>query len=375
VPSSPGADAEIAAAIEAAGGAISFERFMELALYGEHGFYRAGGVAGRRGDFITSAEVGPLFGAVLARAIDGWWHELGRPDDFTVIEAGAGRGTLARSILAAAPLALGNGPGTSSRVELDPVDSGRVESRPGSGVSSTRYHAVEISAPQRAQHPASVRSLAAMPDGPINGVVVANELLDNLPFGLLVFDGGWREAAVVVDRDGALREVLVEPAGPLPPRLPNRAPQGARVPVQRQAARWVQDALHRLRPGGRVVVFDYCTSRTAELAVTPWRSWLRTYAGHERGVHYLAAPGTQDITAQVVVDQLPPPDAVRTQAQFLARWGIDGLVDEGRRTWAAAAAAPDLAAMRMRSRVREAEALLDPHGLGGFLVLEYVREE
>jgi hypothetical protein len=65
------------------------------------------------------------------------------------------------------------------------------------------------------------------------------------------------------------------------------------------------------------------------------------------------------------------PDNVRTQRQFLQLWGIDELVDEGKRAWEAAAARPDLAAMRMRSRVSEAEALLDPDGLGGFSVLTW----
>jgi hypothetical protein len=51
---------------------------MEAALYdADAGFYATGGRAGRRGDFITSAEVGPLFGAVVAQ-LDGWWAELGR---------------------------------------------------------------------------------------------------------------------------------------------------------------------------------------------------------------------------------------------------------------------------------------------------------
>ena len=80
---------------------------------------------------------------------------------------------------------------------------------------------------------------------------------------------------------------------------------------------------------------------------------------------------TFDITADVAVDQLPEPDEVRTQAQFLQRWGIDDLVDEGRAAWAAAASAPTVAALAMRSRVREAEALLDPAGLGGFLALTF----
>src|SRR5262245_10370174 len=88
-------------------GPIPFVEAVELAQYDpDGGFYTAGG--GRSGHspsghFVTSPEVGPLFGAVLARALDEWWRELGRPDPFMVVDAGAGPGTLARSVLAAAP--------------------------------------------------------------------------------------------------------------------------------------------------------------------------------------------------------------------------------------------------------------------------------
>ncbi len=97
---------DIRAAIEAAGGAIPFSEFQRLALYGPAGFYvRAdGGRAGRRGgSFLTSPEVGPLFGAVLARYLDAQWEALGQPAPFTVVDAGAGPGTLARSVFAARP--------------------------------------------------------------------------------------------------------------------------------------------------------------------------------------------------------------------------------------------------------------------------------
>lgn len=322
---------------------------MEQALYGERGFYTTGGRAGRRGDFITSPEVGPLFGAVLARAIDAWWGELGRPDPFTFVEAGAGPGTLARSILAAAPEVLREG--------------------------ALRYVAVEVSAEQRAGHPDGVISCAELPGDPFVGVVVANELLDNLPFRLMVFDGGWREAFVVDDGERYV-EVLHPLSEPLPGVLPSRAPHGARAPIQNRAAAWVRDALGLLERG-RLVVVDYAVARTAELALRPWREWLRTYRGHERGAHYLTAPGTQDITTEVAVDQLVlaagEPDALRSQAQFLQRWGIEELVDAGRAIWAEQAARPTLAAIAGRSRVREAEALLDPAGLGRFSVLEWVR--
>jgi SAM-dependent MidA family methyltransferase len=85
-------------------GPIGFDAFVELALYGEGGFFTRARGAGRAGrDFVTSPEVGPLFGALVARALDGWWRDAGAPDPFLVIEAGAGRGRLARDVLAAAP--------------------------------------------------------------------------------------------------------------------------------------------------------------------------------------------------------------------------------------------------------------------------------
>jgi SAM-dependent MidA family methyltransferase len=333
-------------------GPLRFDAFHESALYDPgDGFFASGGRAGRRGDFLTSPEVGPLFGAVVARAIDTWWDELGRPHRFTFVDAGAGPGTLARSVQHAAPACLRAG-------ALD-------------------YVAVEVSAAQRALHPdgGSVTSAAVMPDGPFDGVVLANELLDDLPFRLLVFDGGWREAYVDVSGDDVRRfvEVLAPMAEPTPFPLPDPVPLGARIPWQEQAAVWLADAVRRVR-AGRVVVIDY-VSDTARLARRPWREWLRTYRGHERGGHYLVEPGAQDITAEVTLDQLAAavraPDAVRTQAHWLALHGIDELIEEGRWDWEAGAARADLTALEGRSRVREAEALTDPSGLGGFSVVEW----
>jgi SAM-dependent MidA family methyltransferase len=325
-------------------GPIAFERFMELALYGVEGFYTKpdGGSAGRRGDFITSPEVGPLFGAVIARYLDAEWERIGRPEPFVVVDGGAGPGTLARSVLAAAPACAG----------------------------ALRYVAVEVSPAQCARHPDGIESRVDLPDEPFDGVVIANELLDNLPFRLAVFDNGWREAYVGLADDGRFVEILSAPFDPLPRGLATTAPFGARAPLVDRAAAFVDDARRRVRRGS-VVVIDYGTPLTAMLAARPWRDWLRTYRGNERGEHYLVAPGTQDITIEVPFDQLPEPDAMRAQSQFLQRWGIDELVEEGKRVWTEQAARPGLDAMRMRSRISEAEALLDPDGLGGFLVAEW----
>ena len=74
---------------------------------------------------------------------------------------------------------------------------------------------------------------------------------------------------------------------------------------------------------------------------------------------------------EVAVDQLPPGADTTTQAVFLRANGIEGLVAEGRRSWAERAGIGDLDALRARSRIAEAEALLDPDGLGGFTVMEW----
>lgn len=340
------------AALAKATGLLRFSEYMEAALYDEvGGFYASGGQAGRRGDFLTSPEVGPLFGAVLARAIDDWWRELGEPATFTVVDAGAGPGTLARTVLAA--------PTSAAR------DAGAL-----------RYVTVERSDAQRANHPDGVLALDDLPDEPFVGVVVANELLDNLPFDVAVHDGRWR-CAGVAERDGRLVEVLapVPPdLAPLAALLPAAAAHGARAPLASGAARWLRGALDRVERG-RVVVIDYGAD-TSELAARPWRDWLRTYRGHERGVHPLADPGSQDITTDVPFDQLAAvvasPTLVRTQAAFLAAHGLGELVEEGRRIWTERAHLGDLTALRARSRLRESDALTDPAGLGAFTVAEWV---
>lgn len=300
------------------------EVFVERALYGPVGFYEQGGRAGRRGaSFVTSPEVGPLFGAVLARALDRWWDDAGRPDEWVVVDAGAGPGTLARAVLAAAP----------------------------SCARALRLVCVERTAAQRAMHPEGVTSTDELPA--VADVVIANELLDNLAFGLLErTEVGWTPVRVATD--GSTQP---DDGGP-------------RVPVAGAAAAWVLHARSRLRPGGRLVCFDYADT-TAALAARPWTDWVRAFAGHERVERPFADPGTRDVTVVVPWDQLPPADEATDQASWLRGHGIDELVAEGKRHWAEHAAAPDLTAMRMRSRVAEAEALLDPGGLGAFWVGEW----
>jgi SAM-dependent MidA family methyltransferase len=333
-------------------GPVRFDDFVELALYDAHGgFYSGEAGAGRSRDFLTSPEVGPLFGAVLARAIDAWWVEAGEPERWTVVDAGAGPGTLLRSVLAAEPRCAG---------VIEPI-------------------AVDRSAAQRKRTPDGVTTRADLPAAAMTGVVVANELLDNVPWRLLERGAsGWTEVWVDLDSNGELIERLEAASEDVENRahdLAPSAPVGARIPLQDRAAEWLRRAL-AIVERGRVLVLDY-SSLTDDMARRPVGEWLRTYRGHQRGGRPLDGAGTQDVTVEVAVDQLHAaavPNERRSQRDFLIAYGIGELVAEGRRVWTERAHLGDLEALTARSRISEAEALTDPVGLGGFSVLEWSRQ-
>jgi SAM-dependent MidA family methyltransferase len=364
-------------------GALPLDRVLEVALYSpDGGFYESGGRAGgRHGDFLTSPEIGPLFGAVVARALDGWWRTLGSPDPFVVVDAGAGPGTLCRTVLAASPVCapalryvLVERSAAQRRLHAEAV---RLED-PALAFAPVDPD-TEAPVPESARGPICV-SLAELPRLAGPAVVLANELLDNLPFGLAESGpGGWQEVRVDLADTGtsALVERLVpldaERAELLDRLVPGPAAPGARVPLQDAARAWLREALTVAGPRGRVVAIDYAAT-TAELAVRPQHEWIRTYRAHAHGAGMLDDLGAQDVTCEVAVDQLATvraPASDRSQAEWLRVWGIDELVAEGRRTWDERVHLGDLEAVKARSRTTEAAALLDPTGLGRFRVLEW----
>ena len=374
---------------------LSFADYMRFALYDpRHGFYERGGRAGRGADFVTSPEVGPLFGAVIARALDAWWVEAGRPDPFVVAEVGAGPGTLARSVRFAAPEC------SSSLLYVLVEQSSfqramHAEHLPGwMGERNGFELEAFVASPQEGDGPqfVSTDQLPAM----FSGVVLANELLDNLPFDIVRVRNSASAGQSAGQSDDQPSNRFVEQlnvsigpddeleliVGPAPAAvaddvltLAERSPELAVdtwFPWHGAARIWLTE-VERCMLSGHILVFDY-GSPTSELAQRPDMGWLRTFRDQQRGSHPLDDPGAQDITTDVGFDQLKlRSGAVATsQAEFLQLHGIQELVEQGRAVWNERAHIADLTAIRGRSAVREAEALLDPAGLGAFVAMHWL---
>ncbi len=322
------------------GGPLPFERFMEIALYDPEGFFGGQTLRSEKaGDFLTSPEVSRLFGETLARYVERIRDEIGEP--FQLVEVAAGSGSLLRPLL--------------DTIEVDAL-------------------AVEAS-------PAARRALQGLvdvsPELPetIRGVVIANELLDNLPMALAQkTDSGWRERWVGAD-ESELTFVDADPREEVLAWLADYAGsvgEGGWVEVQLEARRWVADVLRRLESGALLLI-DY--GDTAE-NLLPRRKdgTLRTYRAHHLGPHPLDEPGETDITADVnftaLLDLHPTANLVR-QDDFLADLGLrEGLSELRRAELDAARSGDDIERLRLRTLKTEAETLLHPRGLGDFRVLE-----
>jgi SAM-dependent MidA family methyltransferase len=330
-------------------GPMPFERFMELALYGERGFFSSSMLRSERGgDFLTSPEVSPLFGETLAEFVIRERDRIGEP--FGLVEVAAGSGSLLRSLLATVDV-------DAWAVEVSPaaVDALSGLLRKGRVVGAIN----EVPAPLR-------------------GVVVANELLDNLPIAIAQLeDSGWRERWVGVDGDG----LAFVDAAPRPEvlawleRFAGPVEVGGWVEVQLAACGWVRDALDRLEEGALVLI-DYGDT-SENLAPRRQDGTLRTYRSHHLGPHPLDEPGATDITADVNFTAIEAAARmagaeleVWRQDDFLASLGLRDRISRMRHEELELARSGDeMARLRLRTHRTDAETLLNPRGLGDFRVL------
>ena len=368
-PVEPPSDPVLLGAIRAeirASGPMTFARFMEIALYTpERGYYRSAAARpGRAGDFLTGPEASPIFGRTLARFARGVHAALGAPARLTIREHGAGSGALAAPLVEALLADPGDGPRVVEYLvaEVEPARVDAVRSR----IDTTD------AAPDRVE-------VAADDARPIDGLVIANEVLDALPTHRVVGRAGRiREILVGLDEAGELVDVEAEPStAAIDERLAAEGvtlAEGQRAEVCLAIDPWLAAAASGLRRGVLLVI-DY--GHPAVDLHDPRRraaGTLATYLGHTVGEDPYRAIGRQDVTAHVDLTAVEraaraaglTSAGMTTQGRFLERLGAgELLVAEQTRTGATIAAYLETRSALVR--------MIDPGAMGGFRVLAWTR--
>jgi SAM-dependent MidA family methyltransferase len=303
---------------------------MSLALYHpEHGYYaRAARRTGRNGDFFTSVDVGPIFGALLGRQFAEMWRLL-RDDSFDLVEAAASNGQFARDVL---DWAQANDPEFYAAVRVHLVES---------SAAARAAHGEMLAA-----HAAKLASSRARLPSAVHGVIFANELLDALPVHSVVMtNDGLREHYVDAAPDGHLVERVGRPSTEgLERYLAAAGAQlqpGGRAEINLAALAWITRAtlaLHR----GFLLLIDYGHHARALYSATHATGTLTTFHRHIAGQPYgvdepewLADPGSRDITSHVDLTSVERTArelgcttlGMLDQTYFLLTLGLSDLVD------------------------------------------------
>jgi SAM-dependent MidA family methyltransferase len=329
------------ARIDSAGGWISFERFMELALYAPGlGYYSAGSAKiGPAGDFTTAPEVSDMFSKCVAQQCAEVLSRTGG----SILEFGAGTGRMAATILQAL-------------ASLDALPE--------------QYAILEVSADLRERQKARlsqlppalserVRWLDALPTEPMRGVILANEVLDALPCRRFAI----REEILLELGVAVENEAFVESAQPpddaLRVAVPDGLPDDYQSEICLRVAPWIS-SIARCLERGVILLFDYGLPRAHYYHPQRNRGTLRCHFKHFVHDDPFVNVGIQDITAWVDFTRVA--DAAlaaglevpgfATQAAFLLANGIDRLIED----------APD--AIERARRATEARQLLMPGEMG-----------
>lgn len=342
---------------------ISFRDWMDACLYHpQHGYYRRGRpTVGRDGDFLTSPEVHPLFGAAIGHIAHALWSQTQHPNTFHIAEVGPGTGAMAEALLrhlhANAPdctesLAM-------TLVEADPCAAAHQRERLQ---SIHNFHTI---------------SAIAQLESRSCQLIIANELLDALPVHRLQFrDDEWQELRVGFSAARGFHDAPapVSDLRLLAPLVDISPSRGQIVEVSPERADVVRAMASALADNGLLLLFDYGYRRSRLYA--PWRrdGTLMTFSRHVPGDDPYQYPGEIDLTAHIDIDQaeqaalaaglvtLP----VQSQAEWLHQIGADLMPAVADATVGTA----DYLAAR-----RAIEALTDPAGLGRINVLGYRRGE
>ena len=328
---------ELIAAITAeiaASGPIPFVRFMELALYHpEFGYYmrapeQTSERIGWRGDFYTSSDVHPILGQALAKQTAQMDQLLGRPDPFTVMEIGPGKGLLAQHVLSACQRHSGS---LFERLHYVLIDRS-----PAMRTVQRRNLAAWLDRPNLVTW---MEDLATVPPGSVNGLVLSNELIDSFPVHRVHVTTKGAEELWVDYRNGqfveCLRPLSSDALADHVRRIHADWPPGYRTEINLHALSWMKQVA-RLLDRGFVLTIDY--GHTAQDLYRSDRKGgtFLCYARQSTNEEPFLRVGEQDMTAHVDFTSLArtgeecglQPTGFTNQLSFLMGLGVEPMIEQ-----------------------------------------------
>jgi SAM-dependent MidA family methyltransferase len=308
--------------IRAHGGWLSFERFMELALYAPGlGYYSAGSQKiGSGGDFVTAPEMSDLFSRCLAEQC----REVLESTGGDIVELGAGTGRMAATVLTELA-AQGTLPARYLILEV----SGDLAARQRQRIARLPGELAE-----------KVQWLTRLPEEPVTGVILANEVLDALPTrrivlreGVLHERGVGEERGTLVDRDTPAEEPLARAWQAITAQLPRPLPAGYATELCTRLSPWVA-SIAALLGRGALLFFDYGLPRAQLYHPQRVHGTLLCHFRQQAHCDPYINIGMQDLTAWVDFTRVAESasDAglavagFATQAAFLLGCGIEARV-------------------------------------------------
>ena len=277
-----------------AGGWVRFHTYMDWVLHDpEHGYYGRGQAhIGPGGDFATSPSLGPEFAELLLPQVIEWLGQI-PSEHLHLVEAGPGQGQLIQQLMQGLAR---DRPDLAARTEIV-----LVEPNPGM---------VALQRRQLAGSPLAVRwsSWEELRQAPLQGVVLAHEVLDALAVDRVVWDGHlWRWQLVALKDQ---RLALVAGEG-LPPEEQQRMDQlvpcssplesGWCTEVHAGVAPWFTACASALQEGVLLVI-DYAMEARRYYAPSRRDGTLMAYRQQQASTDPLQAPGEWDLTSHVCVE-------------------------------------------------------------------------
>jgi SAM-dependent MidA family methyltransferase len=266
-------------------GPITFETFMNMALYEpDLGYYTSDKTdIGKTGDFYTSQHVHSVFGTMIGKQIKEFWELTGKPDDFVVVEPGAGAGYMCRDIL---DYLKKNGLFNSINyaiVEMNPV----VQKRQANLLKDYSDKVKWVS---------SLKEL-----NPIKGCILSNELLDSFPVHMIEMNDEVKEIFVTY-KDDSLSEIIGYPSTDAVIKYINefslKLPKGYRTEINLRIKDWLM-SVHEVLLEGFILTIDYGYPSYEYYDEDRNRGTLLCYHKHQVTEDPYSNIGDQDITAHV----------------------------------------------------------------------------